>query len=189
MKNKAEIRQEWLYWRDGLSLLERQRRSLQIRQTLLGLEKIRKARRVMLFASMGSEVDTWGLAADLLQQDKQLFFPKTYWQERAIKAFAVQNLTADLRLGRFGVQEPSSDAVMCSPAELDVILLPGLAFSKNGCRIGYGAGLYDRFLASSSSYHVAVSFFEQLLSQIPCEAHDVRYDVLVTDQGLYTPNT
>lgn len=90
-----------------------------------------------------------------------------------------------LTTGRFGIREPDPDAaVQVLPDEGDTILVPGLAFDRRGGRLGRGGGFYDRFLERwPNAFRVGVAFSSQLIESVPCEAHDVRVDAVVTEDG------
>ena len=84
---------------------------------------------------------------------------------------------------RLGFQEPVGGALIESE-KLDGFLVPGLAFSKKGERIGRGKGFYDRTLAQVSGLKVGVCYSYQLFSELPTEDHDVKMDIVVSDQGI-----
>lgn len=96
---------------------------------------------------------------------------------------------ADLRRGPLGVWEPvAGRCAEMHPSELDIVLVPGLAFSKrDGARLGRGGGFYDRLLArpDTPALRVGVAFEAQLVGHIPCEPHDRRVQALVTEAGFH----
>ena len=77
--------------------------------------------------------------------------------------------------GRFGIREPSHEAQEISPAEIDVWLVPGLAFTPDGARLGYGGGYYDRFLANArqNAESIAIAYPFQILASLPVSPHDI----------------
>lgn len=84
------------------------------------------------------------------------------------------------------VFQPVPEQPTCNPEELSVILVPGLAFTREGERLGRGAGFYDRFLASHpQALRVGVAFGDQLLDSLPTESWDERVDVVLTDRGTF----
>lgn len=91
-----------------------------------------------------------------------------------------------LAAGRYGIREPLPDAPEIAPAEIDVWLVPGLAFTTDGKRIGYGGGYYDRFLANASkaAESVAIAYPFQILADLPTSPHDIHVSsVLTLDTG------
>jgi 5-formyltetrahydrofolate cyclo-ligase len=85
----------------------------------------------------------------------------------------------DLRPGRFGILEPVQARAQLIP---DVILVPGLAFTSEGHRLGRGVGFYDRFLGTSPSgiIKAGICFDFQVVPELPAESHDVRMDLVIT---------
>lgn len=86
--------------------------------------------------------------------------------------------------GRFGILEPPASDPVAAPTALDLILVPGVAFDRAGGRLGRGRGYYDRFLAATSAIKVGVCFEERLVPEVPCEAHDIRMDAILTPAEL-----
>jgi 5,10-methenyltetrahydrofolate synthetase len=86
----------------------------------------------------------------------------------------------DLLPGRFGILEPGSHCRTVPLNQLDLVLVPGVAFDKQGRRLGRGYGYYDRLLASIGGIKCAIAFDEQLAIQIPVESHDILLDCIVT---------
>ena len=85
-------------------------------------------------------------------------------------------------MGRFGIREPAGGEAV-EPGGIDLVLVPGVAFSRAGVRVGRGAGFYDRFLAGTPATRVGVCFREQIVECAKGEAHDVPMDAIVTDGG------
>ena len=85
--------------------------------------------------------------------------------------------------GAFGILEPGPDARLCSPGEIDLLLVPGVAFTCGGLRCGRGRGYYDRYLAQTAfrGFRLGVCFAHQLIDALPAEAHDVTMDCVVSD--------
>ena len=87
----------------------------------------------------------------------------------------------------FGILEPSDVIEIKHPSEIDVILVPGVAFTREGGRLGMGKGYYDRFLKQCTGVKIGLAYHEQILDVIPTEAHDVDMDILITDETIYRP--
>ena len=119
------------------------------------------ARRVMVFEPWRTEPDLAGFVTWCAERPFDVFVPEVNGDEM----FAAP--------GRV------------PPASLDVVVVPGLAFARDGRRLGRGRGHYDRFLAgvAPGCLRVGVAFSEQLVDDIPMAAHDVRLDAVVTDVG------
>lgn len=90
---------------------------------------------------------------------------------------------ADLVAGSFGIREPRASAPLAGD-RFDLILVPGVAFDRSGGRLGRGRGFYDRFLEGTRGVRVGVCFEDQVVPEVPVEAHDVRMNVLATPKGI-----
>jgi 5-formyltetrahydrofolate cyclo-ligase len=156
-----------------LSQNERRIRSLRICHDLLALFSPRKS--LALFAPMHIEPDLdllWELGLD---QFPLVSYPR--FQGGTLLFHPVSALS-ELVPGQFGIREPVPGP---SLAEMDLIVVPGLAFTSGGSRLGRGAGFYDRFLStiSKTTLKIGVCFEFQLASEIPQESHDVKMDTVV----------
>ena len=87
-----------------------------------------------------------------------------------------------LAKARWGLREPAADAERVPPSALAAVVLPGLAFGRDGSRLGWGAGFYDRYLAQTPARRVGVTFHATLADALPAEAHDQTVDVVVTER-------
>ncbi|MFL7794941.1 MAG: 5-formyltetrahydrofolate cyclo-ligase [Anaerolineae bacterium] len=85
---------------------------------------------------------------------------------------------------RFGMLEPAADLPVVDPTEIDVVLVPGLAFDRRGGRLGFGGGYYDRFLPTTPAQRVGIAFGKCLADEIPCGAHDQRMDWVATPSQM-----
>ena len=162
--------------------------SRQIFQRLTALPEYARAGTLMLYLDVRSEVRTrWFLPA-AWGAGKQIVVP--YCVDGEIELFHLESLD-DLSPGTMGVFEPKvalrGRGRKINPAELDLIVIPGLAFDRRGGRLGYGKGYYDRFLhrTGGDATKLAVCFECQLFPNIPVLPHDIRMDLVVTENALY----
>lgn len=137
------------------------------------LEAYAASRTVMAFASMSTEPDTDGLFARLRRDGKQLVLPRV--EGDVIVAVAEG---AGWATGQWGIREPVGDPI--DPSLIDLVLVPGVAFTSAGHRLGHGKAYYDRFLPTTRAFTVGVGFHEQLVDELPVEAHDVVLDLVRT---------
>ena len=170
-KEKAALRRELLARRDALPGRAEKSRAIQSR--VLALPEYQRARRVLLYLSKGSEVDTWPLLARALAQGK---------------AFYRVSSREDLQAGAFGLLEPIPGR--CPPLERgqgDLCLVPGLAFDREGYRLGYGKGYYDCFLAAQPVRTVGLCFEALAFERLPRDGFDRPVCRLVTEAGDARP--
>ncbi len=92
----------------------------------------------------------------------------------------------DLQKGTFGILEPKPEAMhLVAPEELDLVLVPGIAFDKRGYRLGYGGGFYDAFLAQTKMVKVGLAFDFQIVDLLPTREEDERVDLIVSEKTIY----
>jgi 5-formyltetrahydrofolate cyclo-ligase len=86
----------------------------------------------------------------------------------------------------FGMEEPAPDSPVVCPDEIQLALVPGLAFDRNGWRLGYGGGYYDRFLKGFCGVNLGVVFQALLLESLPHDEHDIPMKWIVTEKSMYS---
>ena len=137
---------------------------------------------VALFWPLPGEVDLRALAASLHQAGVPVALPAVVGGRRlAWRRFEGAGRLAD---GPWGLREPPPDARPVAPARLAVVAVPGLAFGRDGSRLGTGGGFYDAALAETAALCVGVAFAETLVDAVPTEPHDRRLDAVVTEAGV-----
>jgi 5-formyltetrahydrofolate cyclo-ligase len=127
----------------------------------------------MAFVGFSGEPDTDPLFARLSVEGKRLLLPR-------VEPTGIVAADGDWPLvaSKFGVQEPTGPAVHVS--EIDLVIVPGLAFTAAGDRLGYGQGYYDRFLPTVTAPSIGICFTEQLVDEMPVTANDVRVDTVIS---------
>lgn len=180
MWSKIELRQYYKKNRQELSTEERLRLSQSISDLLIQLEHVKLAKNILLYSAIQNEVDLTSLYHYCHSNHKKVFFPKTY--DEKIRFFEVNDIS-EMNKGRFGVLEPSELSTEFQN-ESGVILVPGVAFSKNRHRIGYGKGYYDRFLtAHENLYSIGVGYEFQMIEDFETDKFDVPLNLLVSELG------
>lgn len=190
-QDKAAVRKQMLARRDALGQAERQQMSRRITDQVMRMSEFRAARTPLLFASFGSEVDTWPLIRAALQTGKRVVLPAVSRSPRCLRLRVVGDLERDLEACTWGIMEPQDWCEQVQPAELDFVLLPGVAFDPGGRRLGYGGGYYDRLMAQLTGQTpgvplVAVAFEAQMVSKVPTGANDLPVPVIVTEERIIT---
>jgi 5-formyltetrahydrofolate cyclo-ligase len=189
-ENKAALRASVLASRGAMLPEERAAASGAIARHLLGMPPLVTARTVAAYAGFDTELDTLPFLAAVLAQGRRLLLPRVVDVEsrerRHLVLHQVGDIHRDTRPGRWGIREP--DASVCpevDPLEVDLILLPGVAFDRRGGRLGYGAGFYDRLLPRlrPDCLRVAAAFSVQVVPAVPIEPHDQRVERLFTETG------
>jgi 5-formyltetrahydrofolate cyclo-ligase len=179
---KAAIRERLLAERSRLDPAQRDAWSGAIADRLAELPLWRDARVVHTYVgAVQGEVATRGIVRRALAEGKTVACPRVRWEPRGLDSFVIGSLD-ELVESRRGLWEPDpgrNDPIASSA--LDLVLVPGLAFDRRGWRIGFGAGLYDRFLAGVDAPRVALAFSLQLVHSLPVEPHDEPVDWIVTE--------
>lgn len=142
---------------------------------------LRKASCIALYASVRREVETAGLFEKLRKDGKSLFYPKVSDEKNRLMDFIKVEALADLKKSQWGILEPKS-GVAVEVSQMDVVVLPGLAFDKRGYRLGFGKGYYDRALSNFRGLRVGLAFELQMVEDIAPETHDVPCDWVFTEK-------
>lgn len=180
-QQKADLRKQLKLTRDALPPARRREYSRAIRERLLQLPEIRAAASVFCFISYGSEIDTHPLLDQFLRDGKTVTVPKII-PARGMIAVPFSGW-ADLEPGQLGILTPRSEAARDAP--VDVCITPGLGFTVDGGRLGYGRGYYDRWFAGhTAAARIAVGFECQILDALPTGPNDVPVTMLVTENRL-----
>lgn len=175
-RQKNQLRKKILHERDCLSETHRAEVSRGISEVILELPSFQHSKAVAIYMSFGSEFQTHILLSEALRLGKAVALPKIESASHVISFRSWSGKAEELLEGRWGIREP--DPVRSELVELrhiDFILVPGVAFTDQGSRLGYGGGYYDSAMSklSESSVSVAAAFSLQIVPEIPIEDHDL----------------
>ena len=180
-EQKKEYRARLSERASALEPAARAAESAAISDTVLRSFAFRQARTVFCFVSLPSEPDTRPILEETLRSGKTLLVPKCVG--KTMVPVPVTDLSA-LKPGAYGIPEPVSLPSAPCP-EPDLVLVPCVAASKTGARLGHGAGYYDAYLAACPAPKVCLCFDALLLPDLPAEPHDVPMDAVVTASGVF----
>ena len=189
---KQTLRQRVIAAREKLPASERMRLSRAVIETVCELAVYRQAQTVLGYMNFGSE-----LAAELWVQrafadGKRVLLPRVNRASRRLDLYQVRDLQQDVAPGFLGIREPVAERCVKEDAlgTVDFILLPGVAFTHEGARLGYGGGYYDKLLARMPHRPtlVAGAFALQVVQEIPQEENDRKVEWLVTEDGTIRCN-
>lgn len=189
---KETLRQAALKSRDSLTLKYREAADAKITRLLLSLPEFQRARRVMLYASFRSEAGTGAIISGALEAGKEVVLPLVNKKEHCLKLYAIGD-ASDVRPGCMGIPEPPAGKdTQRDIADMDVVVMPAVVLDRQGGRIGYGGGYYDRLLGGVEGKGVsgkgatllALAYGVQMTKRVPIEAHDVRVDAAITEEGV-----
>ena len=134
---------------------------------------------ILLYHSLPDELSTIAFI-DKWAGRKHFFLPRVNGVNLEILPYQ----KSSLHLGAFQIEEPDGDDVR-DISEIEMIIVPGVAYDRNGNRVGRGKGYYDRLLAETRAAKVGVAYDFQVVDEIECEPHDVRVDIVITDKAVY----
>ena len=175
---KQELRKIYINARSQLSDEYRSWASGLIAQRLIALSAWRNRKTVMTFLTINSEVETTPLVERLWQEGKTVIVPKVEGKKLLCCKLSSWD---ELAPGTFSVPEPVEPLVV-EPAQLELVLVPALAFDPAGRRLGYGAGFFDRLLKKTSALRVGLAFDLQIADRLPEEANDCRVEMIITEK-------
>lgn len=178
-REKQRLRRRMLERRGSLPAAEAEGLGALAQRHVIEMGEFQSARSVGLYHPLGSEVRTDLMAEAAWGQGKKVSLPRT---EGNMIRFYEYRKGDDLTEGRFGVMEP---APARHAMELDLVVIPGVAFDAKGCRIGYGKGFYDRFLAQwPATFSVGLAYSFQVVKELPRGRFDRKLGALATDDGI-----
>ena len=152
--------------------------------SLASLPELAAARTVLAYLPLPDEPDLTPILQQLLRT-RRLALPRIDWSARRMWGVLVRDLDADVETTRHGVRQPKPGPAL-DPAEIDAVLVPGVAFDESLARLGRGGGFYDRFLGAMPPHttRIGVGFDASILPRLPREPHDVAMDVVVTERRV-----
>lgn len=175
-----------------LSTIEQAQHASIIPTHLLSDPTISSASIILAYAALATELSLDPFIAAAFDAGKTICIPRINWDTKSMAPVAITNLHDDLQTGRYDIRVPKPGLATLEPAQIDVILLPGLAFDRAGNRLGRGAGFYDRFISAlHDAGHrptlIGVCYHAQIVDSVPTEPHDHRVDRVITERGPLEP--
>ena len=182
---KQVLRQRVLKKLRSQSKEERLRKSLKIARRLHRLTAYRKAAAILCYVAIDAEVETRPILSKALADGKRVAVPVTLHRNKKLVAAEIANPGKDLDArGPFGIPEPTHHSrCQVNPKDLDLVLVPGVAFDRSGRRLGRGGGYFDRFLSQLPHEipRIGLAFRFQVVKKIPWELHDQPVSRVITD--------
>ncbi len=164
--------------------------ALRVRDALRALPEYERATTILAYASLPAELDLDPFIRAALTDSKSIALPRVEPAGIAMHAVLISNLDDDVETGRYAIRSPRPRCVPADPHDLDLVLVPGLAFDENARRLGRGVGFYDRWIGAhprADTTIVGIAYDEQLVDRVPTDAHDRAMDLLVTPTRVIRP--
>jgi 5-formyltetrahydrofolate cyclo-ligase len=180
MPEKSSLRKALLEKRRNIPRLSRHVKSCHILRTLSQEPVFRRAEHVALYYGIAPEVETRPFLKKVLK-DKKIYLPRI-GPKKSMALCRIRSLSRDLRKGAYNIREPKAFCKKRPIRQMDMIIVPGVAFDKSGGRLGRGSGYYDRLLRKAPKVvKVGLCFREQIVKKVPMMIHDMRMDRVITD--------
>lgn len=161
-----------------------------ITEKLLSLECINKANNIMLYLDFNNEVKTDDLITKLISLRKIVSSPITLKDERNLVPTQITDLHNGIKIGAYGIREPKNDPNLeVNVNDIDIVIVPAVAYDRECYRLGYGGGYYDRFLnrLRKDAITIGIAFDLQIFDSVPKEEHDAQLDYIITETQILTP--
>lgn len=180
---KAKIRALCKEKRNSMSVDEVIKKSRLAADLFLSSELYFNSKCLMLYMPLANEADTSLILKKSLTDGKRVVMPVTDMVNTDIIPCIVTKEIA-FQKGSYSIDEPDR-LIKADEAHIDTVLVPGIAFGKDGARVGFGKGYYDRFLQRTKAIKVGFCYEFQLYESIPADKHDVAMDYVVTENIIY----
>ena len=182
-ERKKEIRQKMLALRRALSASEKEEKSRALTGNLISLKVYQEARRILTYLAMPGEADLDPLIRRALADGKEVYVPVCL-PEKQMEAGRLLDMEHFVK-GPYGLRDLPKGYSTISPEEIDLVLVPGVAGSPDGTRLGMGAGYYDRYLSKVPyEKRVLVLWDFQVVEELPSEPFDQFMAAIVTDTDI-----
>lgn len=180
---KKKLKNEVILKREFLPKEELLRKSAEIKEKLFSLDEFKDSKTVMFYMSIKNEVYTHDMVKEALAS-KKVAVPVVDNANGEIFPSEIKSFS-ELSVGTLGILEPKMEFMRkLPPEEIDLIIVPGIAFDCRGHRIGYGKGCYDKLLKKTKAIRVGLALELQIINEVPKEAHDVPMDKIITEKRI-----
>lgn len=179
---KTEIRKSIREKRESLSENQVKVKSKKIIKLFLKSDYYKNAKAIMSYMPIKNEVDVTELNQKILSDGKKLILPVIDNSIDEIQAVEIFDLTELRKKGKYSIMEP--DLEQAYTGEIDLIIVPGVAFDKSGNRVGFGKGYYDQFLCNRISRKLVLAYDFQIVNEIKTESFDEKIDIIIDENKL-----
>lgn len=180
---KKELRKKYISERNNLSKDYRESSTNSIFSTLENYDFFKRSKKIFIFIGFDSEIQTEDFIKKWINK-KQIFVPKI--KNNKMNLIHIKSWT-ELEPGHFGILEPTSSDYY--EGKIDLVITPSIVFDKNGYRLGYGKGYYDRYFAENEyKISVGLSYHKLLQENVPKEEHDKQVDIIITEEKTFIIN-
>ncbi len=162
-------------------------RSYTIYKTLIDMVDLDKVGIISCYIDFDNEVATYLFIMYCLEHGIDVVVPKIHLDDIVFK-YVSADMSDEFYTNQYGILEPSDNAKDCDINDIDIFVVPALAFDESGCRLGYGKGYYDRvFKKNRRALRIGLSYCFQVLPFLPSNEHDEFVDIIVTEYNIALP--
>lgn len=157
----------------------------ELQAVLFASDLWQKSKTIGLYLSVGKEWDTRNIVNRAFEEDKRVAVPKSIHDSKELIFYEITDWSQVIENGYYGLDEP--DVEQTHPLDkddIDLLIVPGLVFTKNGYRVGFGGGYYDRFLTDFIHSTASLVHTKQIVESFPIESFDIPVNYLITEQGI-----
>jgi 5-formyltetrahydrofolate cyclo-ligase len=177
---KFDQRKKMRELRQNKDVVELYKKSKEINLKLIDLKECKGTKNILMYLSYGSEVMTFDTVNLALMTGMRVFVPYLFGRE--MEATEIHDLS-ELKLTDYGILEPIKREKVHKD-DIDIVIVPGIAFDENGNRIGSGLGFYDKFLKNCNAVKIGIAFDFQIIDHIEPTKIDIPVDIIVTDKRV-----
>ena len=185
-QEKDALRKKFKEIRHSIPAEEKEAKDRAICDFAKNLASFRFAEYVLLYAAVPDEISLDALALEALRRNKKIYYPRCNISERTMTYHEVKS-PDELSPDSYGIREPSPASPVFDPEKAEgsaVCFVPGLLFDRDGYRLGYGGGYYDRFLSEFRGNRVGVIYTDFIVEDVPRGRFDLRMDILLTENNV-----
>jgi 5-formyltetrahydrofolate cyclo-ligase len=190
--DKKILRKHYIEKRNNLSNLEVERISHDIAMNLFQLDIYKNSSFIMTYVDFNKEVRTEEIIRHSIDIGKRIGIPITIKEERKLIISELKDFDEELEISTYNILAPKNEFIrIVHPSIIDLVLVPGAIFDRNGYRIGYGGGYYDRFLPSlnKKTTTIGLAYDLQLIDNVPRGCYDLPVDFILTEKEFINCKT
>lgn len=180
---KSQIRREIQYKISNIPAKTKKNKDKILFNTMINNPDIKNSSNIMCFVSFNNEVDTHVFIKYLINNKKNVYIPLIDSKNKIMNISKINSFD-ELEEGYYGILEPKKEFIRIADSSvLDIIITPGVVFSKDNYRIGYGGGYYDKFFSNmnTKALKIGLCYKEQIVKKVPTEKYDVAVDYIIHD--------
>ncbi len=184
---KSGLRKRFLAIRKELSNESRALLDSALFSNTVTLPEFKNSKALLCYYPIKGEPNIIPLIKYAQSAGKQIAFPISHESERRLSFHVVSDMSELIR-GTYGIPEPPESAPELTDFDGVFCLVPALAFSKSGQRLGYGGGYYDRFLSGFNGVSAGLCYSNFFVNKLPTEEHDIALDIIISEKGVFFPH-